>query len=249
MTDLAKENYNVKQYLHEIVQNSLDIFHELTTWSDEDRHDFSVLLENLKKPFDKNIITTKDKGDRLEDLVSFLIRKSYFFEVYRNVHTGTNEIDEVIILSEKGKQALHEFNISRNMLEIDQDIALGECKNYDSALNVTYVGKFYSLLVSTNVSFGIIFTQKGLTGNENEFHDAYGLTKVLRIIEKYQNGRDLAILTFTLEDYERIAHGESFFNLIKAKKLALHLSSEYDSFLKDYTHDNVDSIKQIIQNI
>lgn len=126
---------------------------------------------------------------------------------------------------------------------------LGECKNYASTLGVTYVGKFYSLLVSTGVSFGIIFTQKGLTGNEEEFHDAYGLTKVLRIIEKYQNNRDMFILTFTLEDYEKIANGESFFNLIKAKKLALHLSSGYDSFLKDYQHDNIDSIKRIIQSI
>lgn len=246
---MKRENYNIKQYLQEIIQKPLDIFHELTSWSEEDKQDFFVLLENLKKPFDKTTETTKDKGDRLENLVSFLIQKSYFFEIYRNVHTGTNEIDEVIILSEKGKQALHEFNLSRDILEIDPDIALGECKNYDSTLNVTYVGKFYSLLVSTNVSFGIIFTQKGLTGNEDEFHDAYGLTKVLRIIEKYQNSREMIILTFTLEDYDKIANGESFFNLIKAKKLALHLSSEYDSFLKDYPHDNIDSIKQIIQSI
>lgn len=249
MIDIKKENYNVKQYLQEIIQKPLDIFYELTTWSEEDRQDFIVLLENLKKPFDKTTETTKDKGDRLENLVSFLIQKSFFFEIYRNVHTGTNEIDEVIILSEKGRQALHQFDLSRDILGIESDIALGECKNYESTLNVTYVGKFYSLLVSTNVSFGIIFTQKGLTGNENEFHDAYGLTKVLRIIEKYQNNRDMIILTFTLEDYEKIANGESFFNLIKAKKLALRLSSEYNSFLKDYPHENIDSIKQILQNI
>ena len=138
--------------------------------------------------------------------------------MYRNVCTGTNEIDEVIILSEKGKQALHEFNISRDILGIGADVALGECKNYNFTLNVTYVGKFYSLLVSTDVPFGIIFTQRGLTGCENEFRDAYGLTKVVRIIEKYQNDREMFILTFTLEDYERIANGESFFSLIKAKK-------------------------------
>ena len=128
-------------------------------------------------------------------------------------------------------------------------MVLGECKNYASTLDVTYVGKFYSLLVSTDVPFGIIFTQKGLTGNENEFHDAYGLTKVLRIIEKYQNSKEMFILTFTLEDYDQIADGKSFFDLIKAKKIALRLSSEYNSFLKDYQHDNIDSIKQIVQSI
>lgn len=249
MTDIKKENYNIKDYLQEIIQKPLDIFYELTAWSEKDKQDFSVLLANLKRPFDKSTETTKEKGDRLENLVSFLIQKSYFFEIYRNIHTATNEIDEVIILSERGKQALHEFNLSRDLLAIESDIVLGECKNYSSTLDVTYVGKFYSLLVSTDVPFGIIFTQKGLTGNENEFHDAHGLTKVLRIIEKYQNDREMFILTFTIEDYDKIVNGESFFDLIKAKKIALRLSSDYRSFLKDYNHDNINSIKQIIQSI
>lgn len=249
MTDIKKENYSIKQYLHEIIQKPLDIFHELTSWSEEDKQKFTELVIELEKPFNKSLETTKDKGDRLENLVSFLIKKTYFFEVYRNIHTGTNEIDEVIILSEKGKQALHEFNIARSILEIDSDIALGECKNYASALDVTYVGKFYSLLVSTDVPFGIIFTQKGLTGNENEFRDAYGLVKVLRIIEKYQNKKEMFILTFTLEDYRKIAQGESFFDMIKAKKVALGLSSEYTNFLRDYHHDNTDLIRKMIHNI
>ena len=94
MINVKKENYNIKQYLQEIVQNSVDIFHELTSWSDADRQEYSLLLTELKKPFDKEIETTKAKGDRLENLVSFIIKKSYFFEIYRNVHTGTNEIDE-----------------------------------------------------------------------------------------------------------------------------------------------------------
>ena len=249
MTDLKKDNYNIKEYLQEIIQDSLDIFHILTSWSDKDKQEYSILLDELKKPFDKNIETTKSKGDRLENLVSFIIKKSYFFDIYRNVHTGTNEIDEVITLSTAGKQALDRYNISRNLLEIDTDIFIGECKNYNSTLDVTYVGKFYSLLVSTDVSFGIIFTQKGLTGNENEYRDAYGLVKVLRIIEKYQNNRDLTIITFTLEDYEKLKDGISFFDLIKSKKIALQLSSNYDNFLQEHSHDGVNSIKQKIQSL
>lgn len=249
MTDMKNENYNIKQYLQEIVKEPLNIFKELTSWSEEDRKEFSGLLEKLKSPFDKKVETTKEKGDRLEQLVSFLIRKSYFFEVYQNVRTGTNEIGEVITLSEAGRQALHTFHISRDILEINTDIVLGECKNYNSTLGVTYVGKFYSLLISTDVSFGIIFTQKGLTGHENEFRDAYGLVKVLRIIEKYRNKRDLVILTFTIEDYEKIAKGQSFFELIKAKKLELRLASDFDCFLKEYQHDNSERIKRIIGSL
>ena len=247
MTDVKIENYDIKRYLKEIIQDSIKVFHELTSWTDKDKKEYSLLLKELKEPFDKQISTPKEKGDRLENLVAFIIKKSYFFEIYRNVHTGTNEIDEVITLSEAGKQALSTYNISRDLLEIDADIILGECKNYKSTLGVTYVGKFYSLLVSTDVSFGIIFTQKGLSGNENEYHDSYGLTKVLRIVEKYQNHRNLTILTFTLDDYEKMEKGISFFELVKSKKLALQLSSDYDYFIREYHHEGADSIKQKIQ--
>ena len=59
----------------------------------------------------------------------------------------------------------------------------GECKNYKKNLDVTYVGKLYSLMTVTGVSTGIIFTQKGLTGRSEGFKDAYGLTKVLLMVE------------------------------------------------------------------
>lgn len=244
MNNLKDENYNIKQYLEEIVQDSLNIFSELTRWSDKVRQEYSVLLAELKKTYNKDTETTKSKGDRLEKLVSFIIKKSYFFDIYRNVHTGTNEIDEVITLSKAGKQALTTFNISRELLEIDSDISIGECKNYKSTLGVTYVGKFYSLLVSTGVSFGIIFTQEGLTGKNDEYHDAYGLVKVLRIIEKYQNNRDLTIITFTLEDFEKLKDGVSFFEIIRSKKYELQLASNYENFLQEYHHDGIEDVKQ-----
>lgn len=250
MNNIGKDNYNVKQYLTEIIERPIAIFEELTSWSERDYHKFDMLLKELKSPCENTVVTTKEKGDRLENLVAFLMKKTYFYDIYQNVSTGTNEIDEVITLSKQGKQALSCFNISKDLLEINTDIVLGECKNYSSTLNVTYVGKFYSLMVSTDVSFGIIFTQKGLTGNENEFHDAYGLTKVLRIIEKYRNGKDLFIITFTLEDYELIGNRTStFFELIKSKKLELQLASNYDNFLRDYHHVSENAIKEIIQTI
>ena len=101
-----------------------------------------------------------------------------------------------------------------------------------------------SLLVSTGVSFGIIFTQEGLTGKNDEYHDAYGLVKVLRIIEKYQNNRDLTIITFTLEDFEKLKDGVSFFEIIRSKKYELQLASNYENFLQEYHHDGIEDVKQ-----
>lgn len=245
-----KINYSLKEYMEEIVQNDLDKFDIFTRWADSDKEEFKVLLENLKNPYDKSMETTKSKGDRLEQLVEFIIKKSYFFEIFKNVRTETNEIDEVIVLSDRGKQAIKRFNLSRELIPIEEDIFLGECKNYNTSLSVTYVGKFYSLMTVTGISFGIVFTQKGLSGESEGYKDAYGLTKILRMIEKNKNeGKDFYLLTFTLEDYEKLLQGKTFFELIKAKKLEMQMASDYNNFIKDNKHSAEDEVKKIVGEI
>ena len=244
MMEHKRDNYDIKQYLEEIIKEPIDRFNELTRWSDDDMQEFSLLLTDLKSDKSK---TTKEKGNKLENLVEFIVKKTFFFDVYSNVRTGTNEIDEIITLSSKGKQALEMFGICKDLLEMDSDVTLGECKNYGKKLGVTYIGKFYSLMISTNVSFGIIFTINGLTGNEKEFHDSYGLIKVLRIIEKYKNNNDdFYIITFDLSDYEKMQEGISFFELIKTKKIALRMSANYDQLLQNHEHSGTKAIKSIL---
>jgi hypothetical protein len=239
--------FDLRTYLDQIVQGDLNKFDGFITWSDDDKKEFKVLLDELKKPFDKKSETTKEKGDRLEKIVEFIIRKTYFFEIYKNVHTETNEIDEVIVFSNRGKQALETFKLARNLIPIDENLFLGECKNYESNLGVTYVGKFYSLMNVTGVSFGIVFTQKGLTGDPEGYKDAYGLTKVLRMVEKSRNSqKDFYILTFTMEDYDKLLSGTTFFELVKAKKLELQLASDYTTFIMDNQHVAEEEIKKII---
>ena len=236
---------DLRSYLDQIVQEPIDKFKGFITWTNKDRADFRILLNELKKPFDRDKETTKEKGDRLEKLVEFIIQKTYFFEIYKNVHTETNEIDEVITLSDRGKQAIQSFNLSRDLIPIKQDLFLGECKNYKSNLGVTYVGKFYSLLSVTGISFGIVFTQKGLTGDSEGYKDAYGLTKVLRMVES-SRGKDFFIITFTMEDYERMLEGTTFFDLVKAKKMEMQFASDYTKFLADNKHEAEEQVKTIL---
>lgn len=236
---------DLRSYLDQIVQEPIDKFKGFITWTNKDREDFRILLNELKKPFDRDKETTKEKGDRLEKLVEFIIQKTYFFEIYKNVHTETNEIDEVITLSDRGRQAIRSFGLSRDLIPIKQDLFLGECKNYKSNLGVTYVGKFYSLLSVTGISFGIVFTQKGLTGDSEGYKDAYGLTKVLRMVES-SKGKDFFIITFTMKDYERMLEGTTFFDLVKAKKMEMQLASDYTTFLAEYKHEAEEQVKTIL---
>jgi hypothetical protein len=102
----------------------------------------------------------------------------------------------------------------------------------------------------SGISFGILFTQNGLTGESEGYKDAYGLTKVLRMIENSRNNaNDFYILTFTLEDYEKLLNGTTFFDLIKAKKLEMQLAADYDSFIHDNHHEAENEITDILKNM
>lgn len=86
MMEHKRDNYDIKQYLEEIIKEPIDRFNELTRWSDDDMQEFSLLLTDLKSDKSK---TTKEKGNKLENLVEFIVKKTFFFDVYSNVRTGT----------------------------------------------------------------------------------------------------------------------------------------------------------------
>ena len=43
MTEMKNENYNIKQYLQEIVKEPLKIFRELTSWSETDKQELNKI--------------------------------------------------------------------------------------------------------------------------------------------------------------------------------------------------------------
>ena len=62
------------------------------------------------------------------------------------------------------------------------DSFLCECKNYDGAVNVTYVGKFSSLMSVTDSNFGIMISWDGVTGR-GKWSDSQGLIKKIALRE------------------------------------------------------------------
>ncbi len=235
---IEEKGLTTQDVLKYIVDDSIDRFKELHSWKEKDYAEFEILLNHLKDVNGKKDVKTGEKGKALEKIVNFIIRKTYFFEVYENITTGTNEIDQIIRLSDKGLQALGSLQISRELLQIEEDIFLGECKNYAQNLSVTYVGKFYGLLKSTDCSFGIIFSYKGLTGNEESWTDSHGLLKIFRLIEKYESQNpNFYILEFNIDDYEKIKDGVSFFDLVKEKKTAIQIGTNHNQFLDQSLED------------
>ena len=80
-----------------------------------------------------------DKGKLLEDLSAILFYQGY--PGILDLRTSSNEIDLQLCWTENAKMA----GIDRAFPFLEESF-LCECKNYKKSVDVTYVGKFFSLL-------------------------------------------------------------------------------------------------------
>ena len=138
-------------YYFSTFKNALD---DLQTRSPE----VQKILEEKYKSFlsiNSSNASTEKKGKALEELVVFMINSTQLFDIKTNVRTSTNEIDDVIIIKD-GVEPL----IKNGTLDEMYAIFLGECKDYKKTIPVTYVGKFYSLMYTSSIKLGIMFSAK-----------------------------------------------------------------------------------------
>ena len=99
---------------------------------------------------------------------------------------------------------------------------LGECKNYQSSVGVTYVGKFCSLLQTTSIKTGILFSFHGISGRE--WSDGTGLVKKI-YLQKEEESKRTVIIDFSTEDFRAILDGKNFFEIVDSKLVALRLDT------------------------
>ena len=164
------------------------------------------------------------KGTALEDLVSYLLMISgNIFTVVRNVKTHTNEIDQIVELNAKGK-VLYSYGLLPKRF----NHFLGECKNHRRKIDVSYIGKFYSLLLSTAENTGILFSYYGITGRN--WSDGNGLIRKI-YLQKEDDEKRTAIIDFALNDFQRIADGENFIDIIDNKLKSLKYDTSVDQFI------------------
>ena len=204
-------------------------FKELIKWSDEQLEEYRKLYDefikiNKKRKNDEE--TQKQKGDALEKLVNFIFNNSFFLEVHPNKRNSTNEIDQFITVSDYGMQAFHEFNFNRALLGLDENHFICECKNYKGKIPATWIGKFNTLLNTCGETrLGIVFSYHGLTGKENNWYDAHGLTKIVYRISR-EDWRKF-ILDFNKDDFEKLLDRK--FNIVLCPRLPMYLDYAQDT--------------------
>ncbi|MGE7763828.1 acetylglutamate semialdehyde dehydrogenase [Peribacillus sp. NPDC096540] len=216
-----------KDYYLQFINEKDKVFKEITRFKQSEKEYYSDLLEHLKDVNKKRTkFSNAEKGKALEDLVSFILEKSSVFEIKENIHTSSNEVDQLVMLNSTGR----EFQ-NAGYLDIRGEHLLSECKNYGGKVGVTWVGKFYSLVSVLSCRLGILFSYKGLSGSG--WNNAVGLTKKLFFTREKIEDR-IFIIEFNIDDYEAIANGESFLGILEAKINALKTDTKFSHYLTEH---------------
>lgn len=163
-----------------------------------------------------------EKGALLEKITRAIFDNT-IFSCVRNCRTSTNEIDLYVQWTEIAR--LTHLQIA---FPYFGDSFLCECKNYGEPVGVTYVGKFCSLLLCSNVSLGVMISWNGVTGR-GKWDASKGL------IKKFALKENRYIVVLDKNDLKQLSRKETnIFSLIGNKVQALKLDIDYSIYLKSH---------------
>lgn len=220
------KGFHIKEYILAFADEKINDVAQVLTFTLDEQKEYITLLETFKTT-NSSGSSTGEKGKALEEIVQFVLHKSAVFEIFSNVRTSSNEIDILARLNTKGRyfkgQGLLDFH----------DSFLSECKNYNKKVDVTWVGKFYSLMKYTKNNLGILFSYKGLSGDK--WHNAVGLTKKLYLLEE----EDRCIIDFNYNDFIKLSEGKSFIELITEKIFNLKNDTSIQSFISEHPNQDL----------
>ena len=183
--------------------------------------------------------TTRLKGQYLETLLKATFEYTgNYFETYENLGTNTNEIDLLLRLTKRGRL------LCPKVLNEYYKTFICECKNYKKPVDVTYIGKFYSLMQVSSLKLGIMVSWKGVGGKGWE--DGKGLIKKICMSKECIADKTF-ILDFNKTDFQRLIDGETIFDIIDKKYQELLLDISFDEYIKK--HPNEDELERKISNL
>ncbi|RKN77082.1 hypothetical protein [Paenibacillus ginsengarvi] len=150
------------------------------------------------------------KGRSLEDLAVFLTSCIIPFDVEHDIHTNSNQFD--------GFVEVRSYNGNNPFLASVGTFFHAECKNENSAVDITHVQKVGAIMDHHHFNFSIIFSRKRVTGcGKYEAAQAYIITLF--------SGKEKRIINIPFTDIElMVTERKNFLTLLreKNKQLALH---------------------------
>lgn len=209
-------------------------YEKICKFSEEQKVEYNKLLEELKRTNSSNS-SAEEKGKALEKIATFILHSGNIFQVYNNITTSTNELDQLVRANNYGKILYSNDIIDKRLKNF-----IGECKNYHKKVSVTYVGKVCGLLQNTQNKICILFSYHGITGKG--WNDACGLIKKF-YLSKEKGEERFCIIDFNIKDFEKIQQGSNLLQIIEDKILALQIDTDYTNLVKK--HESTEKILEL----
>lgn len=217
---------------------------QLFAMPDAVKEKYDRLYVQLKQDIDNykrnksHFFTAQERGSLFEKMIGCLFFSGdtlLFYEAI-NCRTSTNEIDLLIRWSEVAIQ-----NQINTIYDYMGRSFLCECKNYEGGVDVTYVGKFYSLLKVNCSNFGILFVSTEIKGR-NKWDSAKGMIRKIALRDR------IYIITIEWEDLTKIYNCEThILSLIENKYDALKNDIEYEKYVQK--HEMADEFERKCKNL
>lgn len=216
----------------------LDRFGHLRESKKENYEKLYNLCENINSKTKYKSLTqaktTRLKGKILETILKATFEwTGGYFETFENLGTATNEIDLYFRLTNKGKMFLGKL-INKRFERV-----ICECKNYNKGVGVTYIGKFYSLMVASNRNTGLFVSWKGLAGKK--WDSSKGLVKKIYLLNENKEDK-VYILEFKKDDFKSILDGKSIFEILNNKIDELEMDISFEKYFT--RHPNQDELEE-----
>lgn len=229
---IVNNGFASKEYFLNLFEEVESGYQELTRFNEVEKLEYKILIDRLKEVnSNRDEFISTEIGDALENVVNFIFEKSSVFTVVQNIRTSSNEIDQLVILNEKGR-----YFKKQGYLRIEGNYIVSECKNYDSKIGVTWIGKLFSLLSYTDTKVGIMFSYKGLTGSG--WNEGVGLTKKLFMLKERTEDK-IYIIDFNIKHYERILGGESFLKILEEEMLKLSTDTKISIHIEKHEKEEI----------
>lgn len=215
--ELAKQDpdYGINKFLltkNEIKEECLGIINRI--------EDIDKYMPNVDRS--KKGQLSFEKGKLLEDLAKKVLNVRNIFSVKERVVCDSNEID--LLLQPATNNAFYS-SLLPDYLKKD---SLVECKNHKKPIDVTLVGKFYSLMRYKKVKFGFMISNKEITG-QTPWDDAVGLTKKLYLRD------DTIIINITIDMIKKLlCDNISIISVIKQQVDQIIYHTKFDELITNH---------------
>lgn len=180
-----------------------------------------------------------EKGELLEKLAKKVLNVRNIFSVEERVECDSNEIDLLL------QPATNNVMYASLLPEYLQKDCLVECKNHKKPVDVTLVGKFYSLMRYKKVKFGFMVTNKEITG-QSPWEDAVGLTKKIYLRD------DTFIINITIKMIKDLLESNTnIINVIKAQVNEIKYHTKFDIHIMSHPAEKLmrNSVQRISEGI